>query len=59
MLLHETYNYLTCLVKLASKIEIQFALSEETLAEPSPTCENKNCIDEMSFIVCSAMSNLG
>jgi hypothetical protein len=59
MLLHETYNSLTCMVKLASKIEIQLALSEETIAEPSPTCENKNCIDEMSFIVCSAMSNLG
>jgi hypothetical protein len=59
MLLHETYNFLTCLVKLASKIEIQLALSEETIAEPSPTCENKNCIDEMSFVMCSAMSNLG
>jgi hypothetical protein len=59
MLLHETYNSLTCLVKLASKIEIQFALSEETIAEPSPTCKNKNCIDEMLFVVCSAMSNLG
>jgi hypothetical protein len=34
-------------------------LSEETIAEPSPTCENKNCIDEMPFVVCSAMSNLG
>jgi hypothetical protein len=59
MLLHKTYNSLTCLVKLTSKIEIQLALSEETIAKPSPTCENKNCIDEMSFIVCSAMSNLG
>jgi hypothetical protein len=58
MLLHETYNSLTCLVKLASKIEIQFALSEERIAE-RPTCENKNCINEMPFIVCSAMSNLG
>jgi hypothetical protein len=46
------------LVKLASKIEIQLALSEEIIAEPSPTCENKNCIDEMPFIVCSATSNL-
>jgi hypothetical protein len=34
-------------------------LSEETIVEPSPTCENKNCIDEMPFGVCSAMSNLG
>jgi hypothetical protein len=59
MLLHETYNSLTCLVKLASMIEIQLALREETIAEPSPTCENKSCIDEMSFVVCSAMSNLG
>jgi hypothetical protein len=59
MLLHETYNSLTCLVKLASKIEIQLALSDETIAEPSPTCEKKNCIDKMPFIVCSAMSNLG
>jgi hypothetical protein len=59
MLLHETYNSLTCLVKLASKIEIQLALSEETIAEPSPTCENKTCIDDMPFVVCSAMSNLG
>jgi hypothetical protein len=59
MLLHETYNSLTCLIKIASKIEIQFALSEETIAEPSPTCENKNYIDEMPFVVCSAMSNLG
>jgi hypothetical protein len=59
MLLHETYNSLTCLVNLASKIEIQLALSEERIAEPSPTCENKNCIDEMLFIMCSAMSNLG
>jgi hypothetical protein len=33
MLLHETYSYLTCLVELASKIEIQLALSEETIAE--------------------------
>jgi hypothetical protein len=37
--------------------EIQLALSEETIPEPSPTCENKKCIDEMSFVVCSAMSN--
>jgi hypothetical protein len=59
MLLHETYNSLTCLVELASEVEIQLALSEETMAEPSPACENKNCIDEMSFIVCSAMSNFG
>jgi hypothetical protein len=59
MRLHETYNSLTCFVKLASKIEIQLALSEETIAEPSLTCENKNCIDEMQFVVCSAMSNLG
>jgi hypothetical protein len=59
MLLHEIYNSLTHLVKLASKIEIQLALSEETIAESSTTCENKNCIDEMSFVVCSAMSNLG
>jgi hypothetical protein len=34
-------------------------LSEETIAEPSPTCEDKNCIDKISFIVCSAMFNLG
>jgi hypothetical protein len=59
MLLHETYNSLTCLVKLASKIEFQLALSEETIAEPSPTCENKTCIDEMPFVVCSTLSNLG
>jgi hypothetical protein len=59
MLLHETYNTLTCLVELASKIEIQLALSEETIVEPSPTCDNKNCINEMPFIVCSAMSNFG
>jgi hypothetical protein len=59
MLLLETYNYLTCLVELASKIEIQLALSEETIAEPLPTCENKNCIDEMSFVVWPAMSNFG
>jgi hypothetical protein len=59
MLLHETYNSLTCLVKLASKIKIQLALSEETMAKPSPTCENKTCIDDMPFVVCSAMSNLG
>jgi hypothetical protein len=59
MLLHETYNSLTCLVELASKIEIQLALTEETIAELSPACENKNSIDEMPFVVCSAMSNLG
>jgi hypothetical protein len=59
MLLHETYNSLTCLVKLASKIEIQLALSEETIAEPSPTCENKTCIDEMPFVVCSLCLTLG
>jgi hypothetical protein len=59
MLLHETYSSLTCLVELASKIEIQIALSEETIAEPSPACENKNCIDEMPFVVCRAMSNFG
>jgi hypothetical protein len=47
MLLHETYNSLTCLVDLASKIEIQLALSEEIIAELSPTCENKNYIEEM------------
>jgi hypothetical protein len=57
MRLHETYNSLTYLVELASKIEIQLALSKETIAKPSPTCEDKNCIDEMTFIVCSAMSN--
>jgi hypothetical protein len=39
--------------------EIQLAMSEETIPEPSPTCENKNCIDEMLFVVCSAMSNFG
>jgi hypothetical protein len=39
--------------------EIQLALSEKTIPEPSPTCENKNCIDEMQFVVCSAMSNFG
>jgi hypothetical protein len=59
MLLHETYNSLTCLVELASKIEIQLALSEETIAELSPTCEKKNCVDEMPFVVCFAMSNFG
>jgi hypothetical protein len=59
MLLLETYNSLTCLVELASKIEIQLILTEETIAKPSSTCENKNCIDEMPFIICSAMSNLG
>jgi hypothetical protein len=37
--------------------EIQLALSEETIPELSPTCENKNCIDDMSFVVCSAISN--
>jgi hypothetical protein len=36
---------------------IQLALSEETIPEPSPTCENKNCIAEIPFVVCSAMSN--
>jgi hypothetical protein len=41
------------------KNEIHLALSEETIPEPSPTCENKNYIDEMSFVVCSAMSNFG
>jgi hypothetical protein len=51
MLLHETYNSLTCLVELASKIEIQLALTEETVAELSPACENKNYIDEMPFVV--------
>jgi hypothetical protein len=59
MILHETYNSLTCLVELACKIEIQLALTEETIAELSPACENKNCVDEMPFVVCSAMSNLG
>jgi hypothetical protein len=59
MLLHETYNSLTCLVELASKIEIHLALTEETIAELSPACENKNCIHEMPFVVCYAMSNLG
>jgi hypothetical protein len=59
MLLHETYNSLTCMVELASKIKIQLALTEETIAELSPACENKNYIDEMPFVVCSAMSNLG
>jgi hypothetical protein len=44
MLLHETYNSLTCLVELASKIEIQLALTEETIAELSPACENKNVL---------------
>jgi hypothetical protein len=39
--------------------EIQLALCEETIPEPSPTCENKNWIDEMPFLVCSAMSNFG
>jgi hypothetical protein len=47
------------LVELASKIEIQLALSEETIVELSSTCENKNCIDEIPFIVCSAMFNFG
>jgi hypothetical protein len=59
MLLHETYSSLTCLVELASKIEIQLALSEEIIAGPSPACGNKNCIDEMPFVVCFAMSNFG
>jgi hypothetical protein len=43
MLLHKTYNSLTCLVKLASKIEIQLALSEETIVEPSPTLIELEC----------------
>jgi hypothetical protein len=47
--------HLTC----CRKNEIQLALSEETILEPSLTCENKNCIDVMSFVVCSAMSNFG
>jgi hypothetical protein len=47
------------LVELASTIEIQLTLSEETIAEPSPTCENKNCIDEKSYVVCYAMSKFG
>jgi hypothetical protein len=59
MILHETYNSLTYLVELASKIEIQLALSKETIAESSPTCENKNCIDKMACVVCYAMSNFG
>jgi hypothetical protein len=59
MLLYETYSSLTFLVELASKIEIQLALSEETIAELSPACENKNCIDEIPFVVCPAMSNFG
>jgi hypothetical protein len=59
MLLHETYSSLTCLVELASKIEIQLALTKETIAELSPACENKNCIDEMPSVVYSTMSNLG
>jgi hypothetical protein len=59
MLLHKIYNSLTCLVELASKIEIQLALSEETIAKPSPTCEKKNYIDEIPFVVCSAISNFG
>jgi hypothetical protein len=50
MLLHETYNSLPCLVELASKIEIQLALSEETIAKPSPICENKNYIDECHLL---------
>jgi hypothetical protein len=29
ILLHETYNFLICLIELASKIEIQLALSEK------------------------------
>jgi hypothetical protein len=37
------------LVELASKIEIQLALTEETIAELSPSCENKNCIDYCTF----------
>jgi hypothetical protein len=47
------------LAEVASKIEIQLALSEEIIAESSPTCENKNCIDEMPFVVCFAMSDFG
>jgi hypothetical protein len=34
-------------------------LSKETIVEPSPICEDKNYIDEIPFIVCSAMSNFG
>jgi hypothetical protein len=59
MLLHEISSSLTCLVELASNIEIQLTLSKETMAKSSPACENKNCIDEMLFVVCSAMSNFG
>jgi hypothetical protein len=58
ILLHEIYNSLTCLVELASKIEIQLALTEETIAELSPAYENKNCIDEIPFVMCFVMSNL-
>ena len=39
--------------------EIQLALSEETIPKPSPTCENKNCIDEIPFVVCSAIFYFG
>jgi hypothetical protein len=57
-LLHETYNSLSCLIKLASKIENKLTLSEEKIVELSLTCEKENCIDVMSFVVCSAMINI-
>jgi hypothetical protein len=31
---------------------------KKIIVESSPTCENKNCIDEMPFVVCFTMSNL-
>jgi hypothetical protein len=44
-------------INILQENEIQLALSEETIPKPSPTSENKNCIDEVSIIVCSAISN--
>jgi hypothetical protein len=58
-LLHEAYDSLSCLIELASKIEIQLATALSEVSKILPTCQEKNSLGLMPFVVCSATTNFG
>jgi hypothetical protein len=58
-LLHEAYDSLSCLIELASKIEIQLATTLSEVSKKLPTCQEKNSFNLIPFVVCSAMTNFG
>jgi hypothetical protein len=58
-LLHEAYHSLSCLIELASKIDIQLATALSEVSEIFPTCQEKNYLGLMPFVVCSDATNFG